>query len=96
MLLRSHILKDEKFLCAMCNDYWAGNKLSTGDDCFISRWLMDKGWKFCIQNAAEAEILTLIPTDSKLLLQNLRWKRSSFQSCLTILFDSPGFWRFVR
>lgn len=96
MLLRSSILQDEDFLHAMCNDYWAGNKLSTGDDCFISRWMMDQGWKFCIQNAAESEILTLIPKDSKMLLQNVRWKRSSFQSCLTLIFDCPGLWRFIR
>lgn len=96
MLLRSSLLKDEEFLHAMCNDYWTGNKLSTGDDCFISRWIMDKGWKFCIQNAVEAEILTLIPCDSKMLLQNVRWKRSSFQSCLEILFFCPGFFRFIR
>lgn len=95
-LLRSSILQDEEFLRAMCNDSWAGNKLSTGDDCFISRWMMAQGWKFCIQNADEAEILTLIPKDSKMLLQNVRWKRSSFQSCLTILFDCPGFWYFIR
>lgn len=95
-LLRSSILQDEEFLCAMCNDHWAGNKLSTGDDCFISRWMMDRGWRFCIQNAAEAEILTLIPNDRKMLLQNVRWKRSSLQSCLAILFYSPGFWQFIR
>lgn len=96
MLIRSSILQDEEFLQAMCNDYWAGNKLSTGDDCFISRWMMARDWKFCIQNAAEAEILTLIPNDRKMLLQNVRWKRSSLQSCWTILFYSPGFWNFVR
>ncbi|KAG8156312.1 hypothetical protein KVR01_013847 [Diaporthe batatas] len=95
MLLRSSLLNEE-FLHAMCNDYWAGNKLSTGDDCFISRWMMNKGWKFCIQNADEAEILTLIPSDSKMLLQNVRWKRSSFQSCLKILFYCPGLSRFRR
>lgn len=96
MLIRSTILQDEEFLGSMCNDHWAGNKLSTGDDCFISRWMMDHGWEFCIQNAPESEILTLIPNDSKMLLQNVRWKRSSFQSCLTILFGSPGFWHFIR
>lgn len=96
MLIRSSLLQDEEFLHAMCNDYWAGNKLSTGDDCCISRWMMVRGWKFCIQNADEAEILTLIPSDRKMLLQNVRWKRSSFQSCLTILFGSPGLGRFIR
>lgn len=94
--MRSQILKDEAFLKAMCNEVWAGNRLNTGDDCFISRWMMIKGWKFHIQNAPEAEILTLVPNDINLIWQLVRWKRSSLQQCLLILFDKPGLSRYYQ
>lgn len=91
MLVRAAILKDVAFVNAMCNEVFAGNKLNTGDDCFITRWILTHGWRFHIQNAPEAEIFTLVPDNSKLLWQLIRWKRSTSQQCFIILFDKPGF-----
>lgn len=91
MLVRAAILKDASFVHSMCHELFAGNKLNTGDDCFITRWILQKGWKFHIQNAPEAEVFTLVPDDSKLFWQLIRWKRSTSQQCLMVLFDQPGF-----
>lgn len=40
MLLRARILRDPAFQHAFTNDYWMGVRQNTGDDGFLTRWVL--------------------------------------------------------
>ncbi|KAF9877516.1 hypothetical protein CkaCkLH20_05216 [Colletotrichum karsti] len=90
MMVRADIAKDPKFTHAIKNEFLNGKRLNSGDDVFLTRWLLRKGWKMSIQNAPEAEITTEVMRDSTLVLQMFRWQRSAFQSFWKTLFVEPG------
>lgn len=96
VVVRGEILRDAAFRDGFANETWMGNRLSTGDDCFTTRWMYESGWKVCIQNAPEAEILTRVYDSSKFVGQNIRWGRSRIQYLITMLFFSPGVFRLAR
>ncbi|KAL0931201.1 N-acetylglucosaminyltransferase [Colletotrichum truncatum] len=92
LLMRTEIAMDVRFIHAITHEYWRGKRLNTGDDVFITRWLLSKGWDVSIQNAPEAEITTSVMRDSNLLRQMTRWQRNAIQSFLTTVVYSPGIW----
>lgn len=40
MLLRGEILRDPEFQAAFTNDFWMGRRQNSGDDSFITRWIL--------------------------------------------------------
>jgi hypothetical protein len=91
MFFRAEILQTEGFRQAFVNERWGPNVLNTGDDQFITTYLLMHGWESCIQNVKEAEITTHIMDDGKLLRQLVRWQRNSHQTFYRLLFVEPGF-----
>lgn len=96
VLVRTAILQDPAFLHGITHDYWRGKALSSGDDVFVTRWLLNKGWKFRVQNAPEAEITTVVYPDSRFAKQLVRWQRNTVQALTTLLVYNPGFWALWR
>ncbi|KAF7350635.1 Glycosyltransferase family 2 [Mycena sanguinolenta] len=96
-LIRTAILKDADFRWALTNDMWMGNALNTGDDSFITRWMIKRGHKMSIQDAPEAEISKVVMRDTKVYAkQTIRWQRTSLQTCTSLVLIDPGFralWR---
>jgi cellulose synthase/poly-beta-1,6-N-acetylglucosamine synthase-like glycosyltransferase len=90
---RKEIFEDAKFQQAFTHEHFQGTLQNTGDDCFITRWLLNHGWKTVVQNAPEAELTTEIKADSQLLLRMIRWQRSSVQSFWLMLREQPGAWQ---
>ncbi|KAK1975622.1 family 2 glycosyl transferase [Colletotrichum cereale] len=90
MVIRAEIAADPRFVHAITTDTWRGKLLNTGDDSFITRWLQTEGWDIAVQNAAEAEITTIVFDDANFLRQLVRWQRSAIQSFLTTIFYQPG------
>ncbi len=108
MLLRAEILKDPEFQQEFTNDLWMGKKQNTGDDGFITRWVLyqhhsartgesaadpPKQWKLGMQLVPEAEISTSVMSDSRYAGQMKRWWRSGLRLRLTCLLYDPGFFR---
>lgn len=96
VLVRGSILRDPAFIDAYANDTWMGKRLSTGDDVFLTRWMLMKNWKTAFQNAPEAEVFTPVYEDSTYLRQNIRWGRSILQHAIRMLFHEPGFSKLVK
>ncbi|KAJ6493317.1 family 2 glycosyltransferase [Mycena sanguinolenta] len=91
-LIRTTILKDADFRWALTHDMWMGNALNTGDDSFITRWMIAHGHKMSIQDAPEAEISKVVMRDTKAYAkQTIRWQRTSLQTCTSLVLLDPGF-----
>lgn len=110
MLLRGEILRDPEFQHAFTHDFWMGQRQNTGDDGFITRWVLyqhslapserstepRRQWKLGMQLVPEAEISTSVMTDSRYASQMKRWWRSGLRLRLTCLLYDPGFLHMYR
>ncbi|TWU78437.1 hypothetical protein ED733_008852 [Metarhizium rileyi] len=95
VVFRAEILRDDRFLHGLTNDYWLGRfKLDTGDDTFSSRWLQQHGWQIAIQSMPETQVSrTTVKTGRAFFEQAFRWERSTIQSFLRTLRDVPQIWK---
>lgn len=75
---RTAILKNEDFFTSLLKDYWSGRYLlKTGDDSFITSWIVQRGWKTAFQNQLDGTIVTTVNEDMTYLRQVLRWSRDT-------------------
>ncbi|KIW82812.1 hypothetical protein Z517_02055 [Fonsecaea pedrosoi CBS 271.37] len=106
-LLRSEIAHDPAFLSAFANDMWMGQRQNSGDDSFITRWVLFQHlfkpqrrdgeeepvqWKLGMQLTEGAEVGTSIMPDSRFAGQMKRWYRSGLRHRLMCLVYEPCFW----
>ncbi|KAI1799749.1 glycosyltransferase family 2 protein [Daldinia bambusicola] len=105
MLLRAEIVKDPYFQFLFTNDMWNGMKQNTGDDGFITRYILyqhhlpdrhkssvlPRQWRLGIQLRPEARVLTSLMRNSAFAHQSKRWYRSGLRLRLTCLFYEPGY-----
>lgn len=90
---RTVILKDPEFLHGFTHDYWQGKyQLNSGDDKFLTRWMVSHGWNTYIQCCKEAEILSTMKPNWRFLKQVLRWTRNTWRSDLRSLFMERYIW----
>lgn len=70
--------------------------LNADDDNFVTRWLINHGWKTAWQDIDGGRIETTIGDDKggmpKFLAQNLRWMRTRWRSNATALFRDRTVW----
>ena len=75
---RTAILKNNEFYEAFLNDYWRGKHLiKTGDDSFITSWIVRRGWDTVFLNQPDGAIVTTVNHDVTYLKQVLRWSRDT-------------------
>lgn len=75
---RTHILQDDEFKHTFVNDYWKGKYLlRTGDDSFITSWIVNREWNTAFINQANAVIVTTVNDDLTYLNQVMRWSRDT-------------------
>ncbi|KAG8963026.1 hypothetical protein FRC03_003522 [Tulasnella sp. 419] len=90
---RTIILKDPEFIHGFTNDFWLGKyHLNSGDDKFLTRWMVGHGWNTYIQCCPEAELLSTMKPNWRFLLQVLRWTRNTWRSDLRSLFMERHVW----
>jgi cellulose synthase/poly-beta-1,6-N-acetylglucosamine synthase-like glycosyltransferase len=93
---RSEIVQDSEFQRNFTNEYWLGlYRLNSGDDQFMTRWVIDQGWEIRIQSAPEAEIETTVLPNAVYLRQWLRWRRNALRSYSKRLLFSRRVYRYV-
>ncbi|KAI1091594.1 glycosyltransferase family 2 protein [Rostrohypoxylon terebratum] len=104
MLVRAEIVKDPYFQYLFTHDIWNGLRQNTGDDGFITRYLLfqhkldhrafssvpQKQWRLGMQLTPEAEVQTSLLSDNRYASQSKRWFRSGLRLRLTCLFYEPG------
>lgn len=90
---RTVILKDPEFLHGFTHDYWLGKyQLNSGDDKFLTRWMVSHGWSTYVQCCPEAELLSTMKPNWRFLKQVLRWTRNTWRSDLRSLFMERYIW----
>ncbi|RKP13990.1 glycosyltransferase family 2 protein [Piptocephalis cylindrospora] len=90
---RTCILKDPEFQHAFTHDLWLGKyPLNSGDDKFLTRWMVSHGWNTYIQVCKEAELLSTFKTNWHFLKQVLRWTRNTWRSDFRSLFTERYIW----
>ncbi|KAK7448764.1 hypothetical protein VKT23_013496 [Stygiomarasmius scandens] len=90
---RTIILKDPEFLYGFTHDYWLGKyQLNSGDDKFLTRWMVSHGWSTYVQCCKEAELLSTMKPNWRFLKQVLRWTRNTWRSDLRSLFMERHIW----
>ncbi|KAK0753716.1 hypothetical protein B0T18DRAFT_484379 [Schizothecium vesticola] len=96
-LVRTEIVHCADFLDAFLHDVWHGpfgrTRLDTGDDTFTSRRLTAHGYIHVPQAMPETDV-TRMPKRSvrALVMQLVRWERSTIQSMLRCTWETPGVW----
>jgi len=90
---RTVILKDPEFLHGFTHDYWLGKyQLNSGDDKFLTRWMVSHGWATYVQCCKEAELLSTMKPNWRFLKQVLRWTRNTWRSDMRSLFMERHIW----
>jgi cellulose synthase/poly-beta-1,6-N-acetylglucosamine synthase-like glycosyltransferase len=75
---RTSIIKNDEFFHAFLNDFWRGRHLiRTGDDSFITSWIIRHGWDTAFLNQPNSAIFTTVNDDLTYLKQVLRWSRDT-------------------
>ncbi|KAI6080849.1 glycosyltransferase family 2 protein [Hypoxylon rubiginosum] len=111
MLLRTEIVKDPYFQHLFTNDLWRGAPQNTGDDGFITRYVLfhhhlpqspfstarpGTQWRLGMQFDPRATVQTSLLTTSQYVEQSRRWYRSGLRLRLTCLLWEPGMAKFWR
>lgn len=90
---RTVILKDPDFQHQFTNDYWRGkHKLNSGDDKFLTRWMISRGWNTYMQVCPEAQLFSTFKDNWRFLRQVLRWTRNTWRSDFRSLFIERHLW----
>jgi len=82
----SEILSSHQFLQGFQTERWGKYTLNADDDNFVTRWLVNHGWKTWVQYEPECEVVTTLENSFKFLYQCSRWARSNWRSNFTSLF----------
>ena len=90
---RTVILKDPDFLHGFTNDFWLGKyHLNSGDDKFLTRWMVSHGWNTYVQVHKDAELLSTMKPNWRFLKQVLRWTRNTWRSDFRSIFTERHVW----
>ncbi|KAI0973407.1 hypothetical protein F4678DRAFT_477875 [Xylaria arbuscula] len=106
ILLRAEVLKDPIFQFEFAEERFQGVRMNTGDDSFITRWVLfqhlredrkgAKKWRLGMQITPEAQVTTSLIPDRRFAEQVKRWARTALRFRLTSLFRDPGLRNFRR
>lgn len=89
---RTKILQNDGFQHDFMNETWGTCILNADDDNFLTRWMVNHGWKIWIQFSKECEVQTTLEDNPKFLKQCLRWVRSNWRSNIKSLFVERTVW----
>ncbi|KAF8978724.1 hypothetical protein BGZ46_006206 [Entomortierella lignicola] len=90
---RTCILQDPQFQYEFTHDFWLGKyPLNSGDDKFLTRWMVFHGWNTYVQICKEAELLSTFKDNWRFIKQVLRWTRNTWRSDFRSLFMERRIW----
>ncbi|KAL8911770.1 MAG: hypothetical protein Q9171_003103 [Xanthocarpia ochracea] len=95
LAIRTGIIQNEQFISQLLEEKWLGflPLVAADDDNFVTRYLVNHGWKIAIQFTKEAELTTTLEDNPKFLAQCIRWRRTTWRSNFTSLFIDRVIWR---
>ena len=75
---RTHIIQQDRFYHAFQKDLWRGKYiLRTGNDNFLTSWILRQGWKTQFLIHEKATVLAKVNADRSYLRQLMRWSRDT-------------------
>lgn len=89
---KTAILQNEDFYDKFLNEKFFGMQLQSGDDKFLTRYLIVNGWKTYHQLSKGCTLTTTFESGWKHYLQLVRWSRNTWRSDLTALFIERKIW----
>ncbi|KAF1988555.1 glycosyltransferase family 2 protein [Aulographum hederae CBS 113979] len=89
---RTKILQDPKFQEGFTTEKWRSHQLNADDDNFLSRWMVNHGWKTYVQKDEQCTLQTTLEDNPKYISQCMRWIRSNWRSNLTSMFAERNIW----
>ncbi|KAK0611364.1 nucleotide-diphospho-sugar transferase, partial [Immersiella caudata] len=100
VMYRASLYQNPEFEDEFLNDYWhnlgLGGRtlLDSGEDNFISRWAVRKGFVCASQTMPETTV-TRVPKSKFVpwIMQMVRWERSTIQSFLRYTWEVPQIWQ---
>jgi hypothetical protein len=67
----------------------------SGDDKFMTRWVVKKGWKMRMQLSPECTLATTFKADGRFFKQILRWTRNTWRSDFkSLVLERTIWWRY--
>ncbi|KAI4142706.1 MAG: hypothetical protein L6R39_004837 [Caloplaca ligustica] len=93
--VRSAIVQEDAFKDEFAHEKWFfGIQLSKADDDnFVTRWLVNHGWKIAIQSTPEADMSTIVESSPAYIGQCIRWHRTTWRSNITSMFVDRRIWK---
>ncbi|KAL8935455.1 MAG: hypothetical protein Q9216_005411 [Gyalolechia sp. 2 TL-2023] len=93
--VRADILQSAAFTVGFAEETWFfGIPLSKADDDnYVTRWLVNHGWKIKVQTAPQAELSTVLSSHSVFVHQCIRWCRTTWRSNITSMFVDRRIWK---
>jgi hypothetical protein len=91
-LYHKRILTDS-FNQEFTEEMWRGKyKLISGDDKFMTRWIVSHNWNMSMQVSPECTLATTFKADGKFFMQILRWTRNTWRSDTKSLIIERDVW----
>ncbi|TPX36752.1 hypothetical protein SmJEL517_g01146 [Synchytrium microbalum] len=97
---RTSILRDHDFQWQFTHEYWYrwyfGKWIPchqhSGDDKFLTRWIVSHDWNTHIQACKQAELASTFKNNWRFLKQIMRWTRNTWRSDIKSLFMERKIW----
>jgi glycosyltransferase involved in cell wall biosynthesis len=85
-------LQEDQFYEEFLNEQFLGLRVVSGDDKFLTRYVMKKGGKIWHQAGSKCVLSTSFERGPKFFKQLLRWSRNTWRSDITCLFIERKVW----
>lgn len=90
---RTEWIQEDEFYEKFLNEKFFGMQVVSGDDKFLTRYVMNKGGKIWHQGGNKCYLTTSFERGSRFFKQLLRWSRNTWRSDFTCLFIERKVWR---
>jgi cellulose synthase/poly-beta-1,6-N-acetylglucosamine synthase-like glycosyltransferase len=89
----TNFIQEEAFYEGFLNETFFGLRVVSGDDKFLTRYVMNKGGKIWHQSGKLCKLSTTFERGQRFMKQLLRWSRNTWRSDITCLFIERKIWR---
>jgi glycosyltransferase involved in cell wall biosynthesis len=89
----TNFIQEEEFYEQFLNEKFFGMQVVSGDDKFLTRYVMKKGGKIWHQGGKKCNLSTTFERGPRFMKQLLRWSRNTWRSDITCLFIERAVWR---
>lgn len=90
---KTSYIQQEQFYEEFLNEKFLGMRVVSGDDKFLTRFVMKQGGKIWHQGGNACYLTTTFERGSRFFKQLLRWSRNTWRSDLTCLFIEKAVWK---